>query len=63
MPAEEKAPNDGGESVAFEPRSTEMERIVYHRELPNSRTCVPGNDYGSPAEMTILCKDKNCFTC
>eukprot|EP00972_Heterocapsa_arctica_P099810 14724750-Heterocapsa_arctica.AAC.1 len=63
MPVEEQAPDDGGESVTFEPRTTDMERIVYHRELPSWRTCVPGTDYGSPAEMTILCEDKNCFTC
>eukprot|EP00972_Heterocapsa_arctica_P012548 1843058-Heterocapsa_arctica.AAC.1 len=64
MPLEEKAPSDGGESAAFEPRTTDMERIVDHRELPDSRTCVPRNDYGSPAEMTIMCKDsKGCFTC
>eukprot|EP00972_Heterocapsa_arctica_P087585 12913821-Heterocapsa_arctica.AAC.1 len=63
MPEAAKAASGEGDANAtFEPRTTDMERIVLHKELPDGRTCFPGTDYGSPAEMTMMCKDtKNCF--
>eukprot|EP00972_Heterocapsa_arctica_P028649 4214929-Heterocapsa_arctica.AAC.1 len=46
MPAVEKsASGEGDESVTFEPRTSDMERIVLHKELPVGRTCVPGADW------------------
>eukprot|EP00972_Heterocapsa_arctica_P082126 12104793-Heterocapsa_arctica.AAC.1 len=40
-----------------------MDRIVMHKGLTASRTCVPGTDYGSPADMSRMCQGKTCFTC
>eukprot|EP00972_Heterocapsa_arctica_P003210 478017-Heterocapsa_arctica.AAC.1 len=38
---EEKASSDG-ENTEFEERSSEMDRIVLHSEVPAARTCAKG---------------------
>eukprot|EP00972_Heterocapsa_arctica_P047670 7030069-Heterocapsa_arctica.AAC.1 len=63
MEVEEKAPDEGFVNVGFVPNTTTMNRIVLPKEVPKHRSCVAGQDFGVPAGMERMCKDKNCFTC
>eukprot|EP00972_Heterocapsa_arctica_P077615 11446505-Heterocapsa_arctica.AAC.1 len=58
---EEKASSDG--ESEFEERTSEMDRIVLHSEVPASRTCAKGPNV-TPGNLGNLRKDTlNCITC
>eukprot|EP00972_Heterocapsa_arctica_P034893 5136335-Heterocapsa_arctica.AAC.1 len=59
---EEKASSDG-ENAEFQERSSEMDRIVLHSEVPAARTCANGPNV-TPGNLGDLRKDMlNCITC